>query len=435
MSFGQGLSGLNTSSKQLDVIGNNIANSSTVGFKGSQAQFADVYAASLSGAGANSIGIGSKLAAVAQQFTQGNITTTNNPLDVAINGTGLFRMSNNGAITYSRNGQFQLNKDGSIVGNTGLHVTGYQVDSTGALSGQLGDLTINTADLAPQLSANMAMTANLDSRKTPPVTPFPATLTAVAPATVPPTYVPPDPSMYNSSTSITIYDSLGNSHVASIYFSAAGTVATPTPNTWDVKMVIDNGASTGGTVMNLGQVTFDNTGKLIGPAGPPVGKTAAIPIGWPATSAWVSGQTITMDFGGLTQFGSSYGVTSLTQDGFASGKLSGFNIDPEGMIQGRYTNGNTKVMGQIAVANFANNQGLKPLGGNQWVESPESGQPIVGKPGSGNMGVLQSAATEDSNVDLTLELVAMITAQRSYQANAQTIKTQDQVMQTLVNLR
>ncbi len=432
MSFQQGLSGLNVSSKNLDVIGNNIANASTVGFKGAQAQFADVYAASLSGAGANSVGIGSKLAAVAQQFTQGNISVTNNPLDVAINGNGLFRMSNNGAITYTRNGQFQLSKEGFIVGNTGLHVTGYQVKG-GVLTGELGDLQINTADLSPKNSAQMAITANLDSRKTVPTGVFPANLTAVVPATVPPTYVPPDPTMYNDSTSITVYDTLGNSHVASMYFNK-----TAVANTWNVKMVLDGGQYTTGAVMDMGNVVFDNTGKLVSVSlQDPLrgnGVTTAVPMGW-TSGDWNLGQALSLDMGGLTQFGSNYGVTSLTQDGYAAGRLSGFNIDPEGVIQGRYTNGKTQTMGQVAVASFTNNQGLKPLGGNQWVESPESGQPIVGKAGSGNMGVLQSSAVEESNTDLTQELVGMITAQRVYQANAQTIKTQDQVLQTLVNLR
>lgn len=433
MSFQQGLSGLNVSAKNLDVIGNNISNAATVGFKSSQAQFADVFAASLSGAGTNAIGIGSKLAAVAQQFTQGNISTTNNPLDVAINGAGLFRMSNNGAITYTRNGQFQLSKEGFIVGNTGLHATGYQVKN-GTLTGELGDLKIDTADLNPKVSTAMAITANLDSRKTTPTAPFAATLTAVVPATTPPTYVPPDPSQYNDSTSITVYDTLGNNHVASLYFRKNNAVA----NTWDVKMVLDGGQFTGGAVMDMGTVTFDNTGKLsavsLQDATQGLGKTTKVPAGW-TSGDWDQTQAISLDMSMLTQFGSNFGVTSLTQDGYASGRLAGFSIDPEGMIQGRYTNGKTKVMGQMAVASFTNNQGLKPVGNNQWVESPESGQPIVGKPGSGNMGVLQSASVEDSNVDLTQELVTMITAQRVYQANAQTIKTQDQVLQTLVNLR
>jgi flagellar hook protein FlgE len=432
MSFQQGLSGLNASSKNLDVIGNNIANASTVGFKMSQAQFADVYAASLSGAGSNSIGIGTKLAAVAQQFTQGNISTTNNPLDVAINGTGLFRMSNNGAISYTRNGQFQMNRDGNIVGNTGLHLTGYQALADGTITGNLGDLKIDTADIDPNSTTRMDITANLDARKAAPITPMLATLAEPIPSTVPPTYVPPDPSMYNDSTSITIYDSLGNDHVATLYFAKDDVDA----NTWHTYMTVDGGYNTGGTVFQMDDLVFDTNGRMTAPEGPPLGMNSTPIQPWNGqTVDWNSTQGITHYFGKITQFGNNFGATSFTQDGYAAGRLSGFNIDPEGFIQGRYTNGQTKTMGQIAVASFTNLQGLKPLGGNQWVESPESGQPVVGKPGSGSMGVLQSSAVEDSNTDLTQELVGMITAQRVYQANAQTIKTQDQVLQTLVNLR
>lgn len=458
MSFGQGLSGLNASSKNLDVIGNNIANSATVGFKGSQAQFADIYAASLSGAGSNAIGIGTKLATVAQQFNQGNITTTNNPLDVAVSGAGMFAMSNNGAISYTRNGQFQLDKSGNIVGNTGLHLQGYQADKAGVLSPVLSDLKINTADQAPTPTSKIGITANLDSREAvPKIAPFPTTLTAVAPATVPPSYIPPDPQSYNQSTSISVYDSLGNAHVASLYFSKQ---AAPLANTWSVNMVIDNGQNTtaAGEVFNVGTLAFDESGKLVAnntsggtttastdPAGVPYPLgTISLPTGidWDATGAntgpalgVTQPQPMRLDFGNLTQFGSKYGVTALNQDGNTSGSLSGFHIDQEGIIQGRYTNGATRTLGQVALTTFANLQGLQPIGNNQWLETPESGVHVTGKPGSGSFGVLQSLATEDSNVDLTQELVGMISAQRSYQANAQTIKTQDQVMQTIVNLR
>lgn len=445
MSFGQGLSGLSTSSKNLDVIGNNIANSATVGFKGSQAQFADVYAASLSGAGANNIGIGARLAAVAQQFTQGNVTTTSNPLDVAISGTGLFAMSNNGAVSYTRNGQFQLDKNGVIVGNTGFHLQGYQADKNGVITAEVGDLKIDTSDQSPAQTSKMGIaSANLDARKTaiPAATPFPAALTAVAPATTPATYIPPDPTLYNDSTSITIYDSLGGSHVASIYFSKDEAAV----NTWNVNMIVDNGqnTATAGAVFSMGQLAFDTGGKLLSTnpaqaAGDPLG-TLYVPSGntgidWDPAMGVGQPQILQLNFGNVSQYSNKFGVTESSQNGNASGRLSGFHVDPEGIIQGRYTNGATKNLGQVAMANFANLQGLQPIGNNQWVQTPESGAVIIGKPGSGNMGVLQSSATEDSNVDLTQELVGMITAQRAYQANAQTIKTQDQVMQTLVNLR
>ena len=430
MGFQTGLSGLNASSKNLDVIGNNVANSSTVGFKTSQAQFADVFAASLAGAGASQVGIGTKLATVAQQFTQGNISVSNNPLDVAINGRGFFRLSNNGAVTFTRNGQFQLDKNGFIVSSAGLHLTGYQVDAAGGVIGALGDMQLNTSDISPKSTAIASPVVNLDSRSTVPTgAAFPATLTAVAPPTVPPTFVQPTTDMYNSSTSTTIYDSLGNPHVATLFFSK-----TATAGTWDVHGVVDGGSYNAGAVLTFDQMVFNTAGQLTAPAGPPIGLGTAQTIGWTDASVDVA-QTLNLNFNGTTQFGSPFGVNALTQDGFAAGRLAGFNVGADGIVQGRYTNGQTKTLGQVALANFANPQGLQALGDNQWSESSSSGQALIGSPGTSSLGVLQSGAVEDSNVDLTAELVNMITAQRAYQANAQTIKTQDSIMQTIVNLR
>ncbi|MFA7317560.1 MAG: flagellar hook protein FlgE [Sulfuricella sp.] len=440
MGFQTGLSGLNASSKNLDVIGNNVANSSTVGFKTSQAQFADVFAASLAGAGASQVGIGTKVATVAQQFTRGNISVSNNTLDVAINGRGFFVLSNNGTATYTRNGQFQLDKDGYIVTSGGLNVTGFQAVG-GVVTGALGDLQLNTSDINPQATTLASPVVNLDSRMTPPTTPlspFPATLTAVVPATVPPTYVQPTTDMYNSSTSTTIYDSLGNPHVATLFFTktpdtpaVVGPPAVPAvPGPWDVHGVIDGGSYNGGAVLTFDQLVFSTDGLLTSPIGPGTAQT----IGWTAASVDPT-QTLNLDFTGTTQFGSPFGVNALTQDGYASGRLAGFNIGNDGTVLGRYTNGQVNTLGQIALANFANPQGLQPLGDNQWTESPASGQALIGAPGTSSLGVLQSGAVEESNVDLTAELVNMIVAQRAYQANAQTIKTQDAVLQTLVNLR
>lgn len=433
MSFQQGLSGLNAAAKNLDVIGNNVANSGTVGYKASQAQFADVYAASLSGAGSSQTGLGTKVTMIVQEFTQGNVSSTNNPLDVAITGKGFFRLSNSGEITYSRNGQFQLDKSGYIVSSAGLRLTGYQVDvATKTISGALGDMQLNTADISPNMTTTAAPVLNLDSGATaiPALPAWPAALTAVVPATVPPTYVQPSSSMYNSSTSTSVYDSQGNSHVMSLFFSKDAVAV----NTWNVHAVIDGGSNNAGAILNFGQLVFNSSGQLASPIGPPVGLGAAVPVGWNAALG-VAVQSLTLNFNGTTQFGSPFGVNALTQDGYSSGRLAGFNIGIDGMVLGRYTNGKTNTMGQVALANFANPQGLQALGDNKWAESPTSGQALVGVPGTSSLGTLQSGAVEDSNVDLTAELVNMITAQRVYQANAQTIKTQDAVMQTLVNLR
>jgi flagellar hook protein FlgE len=409
MSFQQGLSGLNAAAQNLDVIGNNVANSSTVGFKQSEAQFADVYANSLTGAGGSNVGIGVKVAQVAQQYTQGNITATNNPLDIAINGGGFFRMDNNGAVTYQRNGQFQLNKNGFIVNTTGAQLTGYTANASGVLStGAPAPLSINTADLMPSVTSNVNAVLNLDSTSSVPAAAFNMN----------------DPTTFNNSTAVSVFDSLGNAHTLQSYYVKTAA------NTWNVYAANDGvpvGYVPPAAPVAVGTLTFGPSGALT--AGSPmtippqVLTTGANPLGFP------------IDFTGTTQFGSAFSVNTLNQDGYTSGRLAGFNIGADGMITGRYTNGQSAVLGQVVLANFANPNGLQQLGNNQWAETSTSGTPLVGSPSSGSLGVLQSSAVEDSNVDLTAELVNMITAQRVYQANAQTIKTQDAVLQTLVNLR
>ena len=401
MSFQQGLSGLNAAAKNLDVIGNNVANSGTVGFKQSQAQFADVYANSLTGAGGANVGIGTKVAQVSQQFTQGNITATNNPLDMAINGGGFFRMDNNGEATYQRNGQFQLDRMGFIVNPTGAKLTGYTADASGVLStGAPSPLSIDTADLAPQVTSTVNAVLNLDSRGEVPLVPFDMT----------------DPTSFNSSTAVSVYDSLGNSHTLQTYYVKTA------PGEWDVHASTDGGAASA-----MGGLSFNSSGALTTPM------PYIVPV--VVTTGATTPLTIEVDFTGSTQFGSAFSVNTLNQDGYTSGRLAGFDIGADGVVLGRYTNGQSAVLGQVVLANFANPNGLQQLGNNMWAETSTSGNPLIGVPSSGSLGVLQSSAVEDSNVDLTAELVNMITAQRVYQANAQTIKAQDAVMQTLVNLR
>ncbi|SCY06697.1 flagellar hook protein FlgE [Nitrosospira sp. Nl5] len=407
MSFQQGLSGLNAASKNLDVIGNNVANTNTVGFKQSQAQFADVFANSLSGSGGNQAGIGVKVADIAQQFSQGSITASNNSLDVAINGSGFYRLSDQGVISYSRNGQFHPDKDGYIVSSTGLRLTGYSANATGQITaGSPTDLRISSADLPPQATTLVSTVLNLDSRETAPL-PAPFDFT--------------DPTTYHSFASMPIHDSLGNSSTVSTYFVKTAA------NTWDVF------ASSEGVLLNggaaFGPLTFLSNGSL-DPAG-----ISTFPVTKTVTTGATDPMVFDLDFTGTTQFGSSFGVNTLTEDGYASGRLIGFDIGPDGMLQGSYSSGKFLTLGQVVLANFANPQGLQLRGNNTWAESTTSGAPLVGAPQSGGLGILQSGAVEDSNVELTSELVNMITAQRVYQANAQTIKTQDQLLQTLVNLR
>jgi len=401
MSFQQGLSGLNAASKSLDVTGNNIANANTVGFKQSRAEFADVYANSLNGGGSTTqIGIGTKVATIQTQFTQGNITNTTNSLDLAINGGGFFRLNNNGSVIYSRNGQFQLNKDGYIVNAAGDHLTGYTADAAGNLStGAPADLFINTANLPAAASTTINALINLDARTNVNAATFDAT----------------DPSTYDQSTSVTVFDSLGNPHTVQNFYTktAAGV--------WNVNSTVDGGTTPVATTT----LNFNTSGLATGATTQTVNFAAA-------GAAAVS---ITLDYAGSTQFGSIFSVNSLSQNGYTSGQLSKFTTSADGTIVGSYTNGQTKVLGQVNLVNFANPNGLVNLGNNTWAESSASGVPVAGTPGTASLGVLQSNALEDANVDLTAELVNLITAQRYYQANAQTIKTEDQIQQTLVNLR
>lgn len=411
MAFQQGLSGLNSATKNLDVISNNVANAATVGFKGSRALFADVFASSLNGAGASQVGIGSKIAAVSQEFGQGNITSTNNPLDVAVNGNGFFRVSKDGTISFTRNGQFHLDPDGYLVNTDSQRVTGYGVDASANIIATAPiDIRLDTADIPPLPTSTFRFGANLDAG---------ASLPTAS------TFNIADPTSYNNTTSGSVYDTLGNAHVFSYYF-----VKTATSGQWNVYASVDGTAISN---VNLGSgagtplaLNFDSTGGLT--TSMPVPVTLAVGGGTPPI-------TFSLDMSSMSQFGSPFSVNSLYQDGYSSGRLAGVNIGSDGTIKGRYTNGQSQNLAQIVLAQFANPNGLKALGQNQWADSPDSGLPVIGTPGSGSLGVVQSSAVEDSNVDLTAELVSMITAQRFYQANAQSIKTQDEVMQTLVNLR
>ena len=505
MSFQQGLSGLNGAAKQLDVIGNNIANASTVGFKGSQAQFADVYANSLNGAGGNQAGIGVKVSQIAQQFTQGNIEASANPLDIAINGAGFFRTTVGGATQYSRNGQFSLDKSGFMVNAQGAKLTGFSAGPSGAiLAGSPTALQINTADLKPVATTRVDTEINLDSGSKIPVTaPFNAT----------------DPTSYNKQTPIDVYDSLGNPHVMSTFYVKTGggawdvysavdgveitnqkvaaaaqtdpasqtaranfqtAAATPPGDTSSQAIAYANAAGTAvrnaaakagasvatqnaitaaatsaGTTVGInpdqidaliaqavsvpavrtGFLRFDTNGALSTSAMAP--QTLPLTVNLPIFPATGSNNTLTLklNFANSTQYGAATSEKKTTQDGYTAGSLQRFSAGSDGIILGQYSNGQSHALGQIVLANFANPNGLSPLGNNAWAETSNSGTPLVGTPSSGSLGVLQSSAVENSNVDLTAELVNMITAQRVYQANAQTIKTQDSVLQTLVNLR
>jgi flagellar hook protein FlgE len=423
MGFQTGLSGLNASSKNLDVIGNNIANANTVGMKTSRAEFADIVASSISaGGGGNNAGIGVTVAAITQQFAQGNVTITGNSLDVAINGGGFFQVTKtDGSTAYTRDGQFKLDKEGNLITNTGAALMGYATDAVGEAIGTSPQaLTLpTTAPIDAKPTALVTAEFNLDARAKDSAQAIAAGQTA-------------DPrSKYG--TSITVFDQQGVPTAVSLYFEK--TVGTP--NTWDVYPDTNLASAA------LGQITFDTTGKISGPLlggiGPDFG--LSFPAGTivsdnPNESTGFLPQAIDVNLNGATQYGVTFAVSNLSQDGYTSGEFTGLNIDEKGVITTSYSNGQTlKTGGMIALADFRNVQGLAAIGAGEYLETFASGPTVLGKPTVGRFGELRSGAVEESNVDLTAELVNMMTAQRNYQANAQTIKTQDQVMSTLVNLR
>ncbi|MGQ3052848.1 MAG: flagellar hook protein FlgE [Roseateles sp.] len=448
MSFQQGLSGLNAASKNLDVIGNNIANSGTYGAKGSRAEFSDVYAAALNGAGQNQIGIGTSLQSVAQQFTQGNITVTENPMDLAINGGGFFQVSDGVNPTrYSRNGQFKVSKDGFIVNNDQLKLMGYPANGAGVIQpGTAQPLQLPTGGIPPATTAKVTMEFNLDSR-----------LKSTAPGGGTGVGMDlKDSATYNNATSMTVYDAKGQDVAVTFYFQRAADAsgAVPPNDVWNVYATangtpFDTDASGGAIALDafgnptapFTTITFPPTGGapsgITGSATTPPGDiTMTVPAGVSSRgNPTLSIPGILLNLASATENGSSFAVTNLTQDGYAPGQLTGIQVANDGIVQARYSNGQSKPAGQIELANFRNPQGLQTMGGNVWIRTVASGDAVVGVPGDGNMGAMQSGALEESNVDLTAELVNMVTAQRAYQANAQTIKTQDQVLQTIVNLR
>ena len=433
MAFDTSVSGIVAASADLGIIGNNIANSSTAGFKSSKGEFTDIYAASLLGTPGTAIGQGVALNSVTQDFSQGNIEFTQNSLDLAINGAGFFRLSDGGVATYSRAGSFQLDRDGFIVNASGLELQGYPTDDDGNITGELGSIQLSTALVDPKGTGTVAVTANLDSRELPAEAWDPdGNGGAVNAFANPP--VLPKADQFNSSTSLTIYDGLGNPHVLSLYFSK-----TAADNTFETRVAIDgveidpvdaNGNNIVPTIPfeANGQLAEANKPLLINIAGwQPLDATGA------ANGA--AAQAFSVDVSSFTQFGASFAVSTVQQDGYTTGQLRGLEIDDSGVLFTRYTNGQSRRQGQIAVANFTNPNGLAPVGDTSFVETFSAGAPTITTPGLSGTGLLQSGALEASNVEITQQLVRMIIAQRNFQANAQMIQTEDAVTHTVINLR
>lgn len=422
MAFGTALTGLNAASEALNVTGNNIANAGTTGFKQSRAEFGDIYSTAYGGISNRAVGTGVQLQSVSQQFNQGSLDNTGNSLDLAVNGKGFFVFSDQGSQAYSRAGALQVDRQGYVVNAQGQRLQVYApINNSGTNptfnQGSLGDLQLSTSSGTPQATSNVSALLNLSAQ---------------APDLGAGTIDPTDATTYTYSTPATIYDSLGSPHTAIMYFrkdtTTAATTTTPGSSTWDVLTQIDgNTVQTGGAAQ--AQIVFDDNGNLTTPSS---GQIAYDPYA-PATGA--APLNLTLDLTGTTMFGDSNSVNSLTQNGYTSGRLSGLDVSSTGVVSARYTNGQSQALGQVALADFANPQGLQPIGNTAWAQSFASGDVRLGAPGSGTFGQLQAGSLENSNVDIAKQLVDLITEQRNYQANAQVITTANTVTQTIINIR
>ncbi len=407
MAFNTSLSGINAANADLNVTSNNIANVNTTGFKESRAEFADLFQSTSYGLSRNAIGSGVRLSNVAQQFSQGNIDPTGRSLDLAISGEGFFTLSMNGARVYSRAGNFQTDANGYVINPQGarLQVFAANANNDGFDVGRLTDLQLLTTDSAPKQTTTVNLAFTLPANASAPVvTPFD----------------PADSNSYNYSTGgISVYDSLGVSHTQTSYFAK-----TANANEWEVYNYVD-GVQVGAPTT----LQFSDTGALTSPTN---GLIALDPF-TPSTGAGVL--SMSLDVNGSTQYGESFALRDTRQDGYASGKLNEISIDTTGVVYARYSNGADKALGQVALTTFVNPQGLQSQGNNLWAETYSSGNPRTGAPDTANLGQIEAGSLEASTVDLTEQLVNMIVAQRNFQANAQMITTQDQITQTVINIR
>ncbi|MCC6748490.1 MAG: flagellar hook protein FlgE [Deltaproteobacteria bacterium] len=420
-----GVSGLSSNAEAISTTGDNITNANTIGFKRSRSNFEDVLARSVGG-GAGDVGIGTRIANVQKMLTQGAMLGTGQATDLAMKGDGFFVVKGNvGGVAgqfYTRAGQFVIDKDGYLVNQQGLRMQGYGVDAQGNLRRQVSDVQIPTAQIPPGATSQVSLVANLASSATTPTTAFSAANASAG---------------SNFSTQVTVYDSLGQAHAVNVYFRReAGAGA------WSWHAVSDGADLTGGTAgtpqeIATGTLAFDTQGRL---------QSAAT-----TSSAFnfvnaVQGQAITFNFGdpigsggtglrGMTSYASPSATTFIDQNGYASGSLAGISIGSDGIISGVFSNGLKRTVGQVLVADFQAPEEMQRIGGNLWTETAQSGQAMVGEPGSGGRGGIVSGALEQSNVDLAQEFVDMITYQRGFQASSRTITTADEMYQEVLSLK
>ncbi len=447
MSFNIGLSGLYAANKQLDVTGSNIANVNTTGFKSSRAEFADVYAgANRLGVGKNQVGNGVRLAAVSQQFTQGDVNNTGNVLDMGIQGQGYFVLSDNGSMVYTRAGAFQTSKDNYVVTSDGLRLQGYAADANGNIKkGVLTDLKIDTSALEPKATSLIDQGINLNSSaKSIP-------LPSVPPVAGDIVFDPTDETSYTKSFSTKIYDSQGNEHTMEQFYRKTDT------NQWTMYTLVDgrNPMDPTSTAPLTGTIAFNSDGSVASMATDTTGVPAGaewsvtnntftlkgwIPATQDASGNWIAnGSTestsgLRMSMNSTTSYNTETARMSQSQDGYATGILSSLSIDSTGVMFASFSNQQSRAIGQVALASFANDQGLQQIGGTRWTETYSSGIPGIDAPKTGTLGSVESNSLENSNVNLTQELVELIKAQSNYQANAKTISTESTIMQTIIQM-
>ncbi len=395
MSFNIALSGLNATNQELNTISNNIANTGTSGFKGSRTEFGSIYNGTQAG--------GVQVTGFSQNFdTTGSIVATGYSLDMALTSGGFFVVEDSkGQTSYTRSGAFSTDSQGYIVSNTGGYLQGYSVDGNNNLQeGSVGNLQIDASSLEAKATDSLDFTANLDAREE-----------AIDTATYP--FDSSDINSYNSSYTTVVYDSLGNEHTVSQYFVKTG------DNTWEVNSIVDGDTAK----VQTNAMTFDTSGKL----------TSATSFDITATAPGAEDLNITIEVGKMSQYGSDFVVSTNSPNGYSAGEYTDVRVEENGMVYATYSNGQSLLQGQVVLANFAAPQELMQTSNTSWTQTYASGQPILGTPGTGVFGELASGALESSNVDLTSELVNLMSAQRNYQANTKTISTADQLTQALFN--
>ncbi|MCG5499834.1 flagellar hook protein FlgE [Ectothiorhodospira lacustris] len=405
MPFNVGVTGLNAASADLNVTGHNIANASTSGFKESRAEFMDIFAQSYNSAYKTATGSGVRLASVSQQFTQGSLNFTGNSMDMAINGQGFFVLERDGVTEYTRAGQFQANQEGFVVNAAGQRLMGYPPEGGNLLA----PIQLTTGDAEPKVTSKIDVLMNLSAE----AEPIDGDTIGIDPA---------DPDTFNYSTSLTVYDSLGSARTVSLFFQRQ---PPPEDKSWNVDAYMDVGGDL--TSVGTGGLEFNSDGTL----------ETVTPLRIEAVDLPNGAENlgIDVDFGQTTQYGNKFSVAALRQDGYAIGQLVSVDVDTDGTVFARYSNGTDRSLGRVALANFTNPQGLQSVGGTNWAVTPASGEPVLGAGGESNFGLIQGGAFEESNVNIADQLVKLITAQRNFQANAQVISTADTLTQTIINIR